>query len=642
MRLKLVSWNGHNINDDTNYTAVISPGNMMPSATANFIDLGQSNPIFSGKTINGGYFTFHVLLRGSIEAQRDTLNSWFQLTESEAGILLAEDLDNSNHEWYLEGYPVTPPMSEKEPAKLSITIALKQPYWIEYDENVTNWNITADTETQVVTNNGNVEALPVFEITPAAAKGSNTIRGKLYVALSNENWGDIGAYPTFPIDLTPNGWDTAAQILAGDMQSAGNDIAVTVDGVPTYRWLVDINTSTTHVWANVPLFIAPSLTLVTVMDGSTLPASLVCSFTAATVTFPQNSTLKIGTEVITYSTVTVDNILKQVTFIPVERGAKGSTKASHSAGVSVYWVKHEIVITYGNPSATAPTQNDLLKPSFDLDLSTNGSFVYDAFSTIPANGGWSPNWLGAAAHFTAEDGGQADPYEVFGLELASVQIGDKVYINNVWGRVVIYHPGKISRLESNCEKWRNSTPFGVLRFYSGSPLDGYDGEYISEATPASANTWTAFAIDFSPATPRTSIGMDFRGSLGTTLPVPIARVQMFDATITIEYPPLVTVIEQAIPASVYQLGALIENETNDEGIQVLNLQMVTGETVTIDCDELEASRADGTSIRGALDFTGAQRDEWLRLASGNNTIRFTDTGTNDVDVVIRFRGRNTI
>jgi microcompartment protein CcmK/EutM len=70
--------------------------------------------------------------------------------------------------------------------------------------------------------------------------------------------------------------------------------------------------------------------------------------------------------------------------------------------------------------------------------------------------------------------------------------------------------------------------------------------------------------------------------------------------------------------------------------------MVTGETVTIDCDELEASRADGTSIRGALDFTGAQRDEWLRLASGNNTIRFTDTGTNDVDVVIRFRGRNTI
>lgn len=639
MRLKLVSWNGHNINDDTNYTAVISPGNMMPSATANFIDLGQSNPIFSGKTINGGYFTFHILLRGSIEAQRDVLNSWFQLTESEAGVLLAEDLDNSNHKWYLEGYPVTPPMSEKEPAKLSITIALKQPYWIEYDENVTNWNITADTETQVVTNNGNVEALPVFEVTPNDAKGSNTIRGKLYVALSNENWGDIGAYPTFPVDLTPSGWDTAAQILAGDMQSAGNDIAVTVDGVPTYRWLVGINTSATHVWANVPLFIAPSLTLVTVMDNSTLPASLVCSFTAATVTFPQNSTLKIGTEIITYSTVTVDNILKQVTFIPVERGAKGSTKAAHLAGVSVYWVKHEILITYGNPSASAPTQDETQQPAFYHDVSTNSSWVYTDFSKIPLTGRTQvPRFMGAATSFTAEDAagnGQAEPYEVLGKELASIQQGDKVYVNNVWGRISFVHPGNISRLECDCEKWRNSASFGTLKFQSGS-------EILSETSPASMNTWEPFAIDFNPADPQTNLYMDFRGSLGTTLPVPIARVQMFNATLTFEYSPLITVIEQAIPASVYQLGALIENETNDEGIQVLSLQMVTGETVTIDCDELEASRADGTSIRGALDFTGAQRDEWLRLASGNNTIRFTDTGTNDVDVVIRFRGRNTI
>lgn len=68
----------------------------------------------------------------------------------------------------------------------------------------------------------------------------------------------------------------------------------------------------------------------------------------------------------------------------------------------------------------------------------------------------------------------------------------------------------------------------------------------------------------------------------------------------------------------------------------------TSNTITIDCDEQEIYSADGKRIRGMIKFEGTKRDEWVTLASGANSIVFTDTGTVEVTIVTTWRARNTI
>lgn len=645
MRMRLASWGGTSIND-TNFEPQepIGVGNGMGAAIPNFIDMGEGDPVLGGKTLQGSQYTFRIMLLGEtdaeLETQRDLLNSIFRPNDFELKQLVGEDVDDSDKEWYLEGFVVMPPTLQEGAVKnlYNITIALNQPYWIEADEQSVNWNIGADTETQAVTNNGNVFALPTFEITPAANKGSNTIRGRLYIGIRHTGWEDYFLNNLIAVDLTPAGWDTATLIAGGDMNASGNDIVVSVDGVTTYRWLTGIDTAATHIWSNILFKPAPSLTLQTALDNSTLPASIVCGFTATSITLPQNSTLQIGSEFFTYSTLVIDNINKTVTFTPTTRGAKGSTKATHSVNDAVYWIEHDIWITYGTPGASAPVQNESQKPSMNLATSSNDEWIWDDFSAIsPTDLGISPRFVGMAKKFTEEDyatNGNADPYEVMGIQLESILVGNIVYQQNIWGKISLWHPGKFDRFICAAEKWRSGSTFGTLTFFVG------DSEV--EASPSVANTWEAIAIDITSAVPSGTAYVDFRGSLGTTLPVPQARVQVFSMTVEIYAPPTITVIEQAAPTEVYRLGALIENETNDEGIQLLDVETEVDETTTIDCGDLEAYKEDGTRIRAKLALTGARRNEWLTLDPGSNTIRYTDTGTNDVDVVIKVRGRNTI
>jgi hypothetical protein len=643
MRLELISWDGHNINDEVNYVAGISPGNSMPSASAIFVDLGKSFPVLTGKTLSGGYITISIVLRGNIEAQRDELNKWFSVRDFEAKTLLAKDLDDSDREWYLTGFPVTAPMLENGTvAKCTVTLALASPYWMESVEQSTVWTVENDTETQVITSRGNAFALPIFEVDPTVIKNSNTLASRTFIGIRNSGWGytviggiGIIARTTIPIDLTPLGVDTQTPIAGGNMNSSGNDVVVTVDGAPVYRWFTGINTLTTHIWANISMIPAPTLVLKTTLDSSTLPDTIVCSFTEASISLPQNSTFQIGTEFFTYSTYSVDNTLKEITFTMVSRGAKESTKAAHSVGAAVYWIEHDIWITYGDPSAPAPTQDETQKPSMNLSLSSNDEWVWDTFSTMPANAGFnSPHFTGAAKKFTDEDNvsGMVSPYEVLGIELESVQSGNNVVQYNLSGAITVSHPGKISRLICNIEKWRSGSVHGTLTLFAGDTVE-------VSASPSATGTWEAEAIDITSLSPNFNAGIDFRGILGTTLPVPQARVQAFDMTVEINTPPEVTVIS-AVTA--YKLSPIIENETTGYGFQLLDIATKLTEVTTVDCLEMETYKEDGTRVRGQLAFTGGSRDEWMTLEPGSNTLRFTDTGTDGVQVTIRHRGRNTL
>jgi hypothetical protein len=164
--MQLSTWDSHNI-QDTSYSAkaFIGAGNGMAIATPNYIDMGQGDPVLGGKTLAGTLYTFHIICLGAtaaaIETQRNALCGWFLPNDFTLRKLIGLDIDNGNKDWYLEGYPISGP-TLVEGAKsnvFSVTLSLSTPYWIENDLNTNTWSVTADTETEVMANVGNVAAM---------------------------------------------------------------------------------------------------------------------------------------------------------------------------------------------------------------------------------------------------------------------------------------------------------------------------------------------------------------------------------------------------------------------------------------------------------------------------------------------------
>lgn len=639
MRLELSTYDTHAINDTTNYNAVIQPGNAMPSATATFIDLGRSNPILAGKVLDGGYFTFTIILRGNVETQRDELNKWFRPNDFTFRKLVALDKDNADKDWYLEGYPVTPPMIGDSPTKYTVTLALKQPYWIESDLNTNTWQVTGDTETEVMTNVGNVYALPKIVLTPNHAKGSNLIKFKKFIAIHTSGYGG-----TFPVDITAAGWDTATIVAAGNMLASGDDVVVYLNNQkPTDRWFGGggIDSATTGIWINMTFTPTNKMTLYDALDNSTTPVTMQVELTGgdrfSRVSFPDNGMLLIGSEIITYSSYTVDTGGRNslITFWLTKRFTNGSAVASHSVGDDVFWLENTVWIAYGNPDAIAPVQNDDFKPVFDLSTSTNAHWDYLVFGNSGASQEMGPYQSGKGTYYTDTRGaGMVVPYVVAGLKLESIISGGGVISDlTVKPSWVFRHPGGVSNITANGEKYRSAALFGTCTIEAGITV------YYTEATPASPAGWEAVAMNVDMAANPEQFYFKFTGGLGTTSPPPTAFVELGDAVITIYDPPTIAGLTAGAN---YNFNGTIKNNGTGDIINLNNILTKTGDTVTIDCETKEVYLINGNRIRSSISFSGNKRDEWLTLESGANSIIFTDVGTDDLTIVTTWRGRSTI
>jgi hypothetical protein len=680
MRLKLTAWDSdggdYAINDATNYEANIAPGNAMPSATANFIDLGQGDSILAGKTLDGGYFTFNIILRnagdleGEIEPLRDQLNSWFRPNDFIFRKLLAEDLDNGNKEWYLEGYPVTPPLAaDGSPTTYSITLALKQPYWLENEDNTDTWIITSDTDTNVIVNTGNMPALPTFTITAIEAKSSNGIAHKDFYAIHTSGWGAS----KIPVDITGGGIDTAAQVTAGRMLASGDDVGVSLNGVYVPRWAGGDgwNGANTTIWINMSFTAIPNMTLLDTLDGSTLPASirLQCpsSFNGVQLTnlvMPQNRTIKVDDELITYSTYNFDLNTKIATLIPTSRAAKGSDIDTHSIGAAALIIENEVWLTYGNPDAATPVIDDTEKPIFDLAESTNDIWKYYEFGDTtnlrtgaPIKNGIAKTRQGngpvvVANWYTGSHGADANPYTEIGM------MEGYGFISANWLSWVFQHPGGISNLAGNGSRYRlgsveNWTTNMFIEIRRGARMSWFNSfptpVYYTVSAPSTLDTWEDFSFDvavtafygFDPVGGSLEVSWSFVTQLSSSLTDPsLVMAELQDATQTNLDPPTCTRMG-AIQEN-YKLSGYLSNDTTNEIINFNDLITKTNVDLTIDCENQEIYSEDGKQLRGMIAFSGAKRDEWMTLGFGSNTFTFSDTGTVQLNIVTTWKGRNTI
>jgi hypothetical protein len=172
MILKLISYNGHNINDGTNYTAYPIQSSILANSTALFSQRAGNWPVLSGKTFDGKLLPVVIYLQGTLASQREEIMAWFNHLDQTPYKLLAADLANSSKQWYVMGTPAGQPVFEKK--KLTVMLALTEPYWMSEVEDVTAWTLTstAGTWTKTIQALGNAQPLIKFEITPTSARGS--------------------------------------------------------------------------------------------------------------------------------------------------------------------------------------------------------------------------------------------------------------------------------------------------------------------------------------------------------------------------------------------------------------------------------------------------------------------------------------
>ena len=109
MQLTIYSWDGHLINDTTNYVSWFPRGlKKMPSAFPLWAARSRTFPLLANKNIDGGMLTFAIECKGTFHSQAEELRKWFAVDDYTPRQLIVKDTADSNRQWYVEGFPTEP------------------------------------------------------------------------------------------------------------------------------------------------------------------------------------------------------------------------------------------------------------------------------------------------------------------------------------------------------------------------------------------------------------------------------------------------------------------------------------------------------------------------------------------------------
>ncbi|HIP95655.1 MAG TPA: hypothetical protein EYH32_00385 [Anaerolineae bacterium] len=504
-------------------------------------------------------------------------------------------------------------------ARFRLELLCPDPQWRAATQTVDTWDITASGQTRTVVNDGTDETYPILEITPTSVK-TGGYAYKRYVLVT---WRAPGAETRYPIRIGP--LDTAELIGAGKMQADGDDLRIFVDGQEVDRWLVGINTTSTYIWFNADWQAAQYATLSTSITTGDVDSIEVNEDISG---FPSSGVLLIDGEAFSYTSKS-DADRK---FTGITRAVWGTSEAAHSTGATVWWMQHEVVIAYGNASVGAPSVDDRYKPAFDLTVSTNTSWHYTEFgdSDELRAARWH-RWgnlttAGNGGCYSATQGSLASPYTVAGAWLSKLQ-GNAFgwYLKNACGIVNAAWADGLKRA-------REDTSDFLVHLMYWVRGDTWWTWQATISNPTAVNTWEAWSE------PAAASDWDEAETMAIAAYFHAQDVEVGTVTVTLsstDTPAVSIGPEQGN----YSLRAKITNETTGEAIEI-SFDMSLNETLEVDTEAKTVTHlADGTNQFQAVSLVGGVRRHWLRLVSGQNTLRFEDDGTSSVTVTTKFYAR---
>lgn len=629
--MKLKSWNGNAINDGTNYNAAwggFAPHGL-PPLRSNAVDRHGLWPKLSSVTRPGRVLSFTVYVRsGGSSAQ---LTSWFDPEDETAKQLIVEDAAGGNDRYVMaicEGLDEVPFRAGK--AYLVTVRVDGDPRWRETTATTDSWGITATGQTKNLTNNGKDDAYPVLEVMPTSSKSSGfTKKRQIFV-----RWRVASTYSKYPIDITNDSFDTAAEIAGSDMQADGDDLRVYLNGSEIDRWLDGINTTTTKVWCNLDFQPAIEGTLGTAIASSGSITSI--DFSAMTLgafaSLPYSGIVVIDSEAFSYTS----RNLQTMKLEGITRNVKATSLAAHSAGATIWWLQHDLVIYYGDSSLSAPSVDDNYKPIFNLSTSTNTSWDYDEFGEEDGlrTGAWQfVNTTNSSQKYTANQNTDADPWTEIGIA------------NNILGYGLSYARWELTNpcgiTNANFQNGEKRSESNTSAWYATIQSRDAGGAFTLEdtiAAPSTTSVWESWSDNEVITAGAVTVLLQLQRAKG----VPASEDQMIevaDVTITLNSSntPTVTIGSEQTN---YPLTARITNNNTGQAIY-LTFGMEIDEELQIDTDDKTVVYLkDNTNQFSALALIGGARRDWLKLAPGVNEIQFDDTGTGNVTIGFSWEERH--
>lgn len=677
MQLVLYSWNGHLINDTTNFNAYIPVG-QRPKLKSNptFVTRANAFAFLSGSVLPGHDITITVMCRGDLNVGRDTIDSWFNVADQTPRQLIAQDPTNSNKQWYVTAIPQN--VSISKIGIIDVTLALSDPIWRPVVSSTDTWNVTASGQTHVVPSVlGTLNAKPVITLTPTSSR-TGQFAYKVWCPIHNQT---NEVFQFYPYDVTQGGLNTSALVTGGKMQSSGNDFIVQVDGAIIDRWLDAMNTTSTKCWINLSLSSKQQATLGTTISnvGGVSTIQLVVQDTSYNFLFniqnANNKVVLIDSEAFTFTDVDLVNY--QLT--GCVRAQKGTTAATHTASATeaVNWIEHDVWVLYGNSTYPGPQVNTTKQPLIDLHNSTNSSWVWSQFRDAQYSrpGEWRPTTPttlgGQSGTFTANQNTNANPATEMGCALRDFQT------QNVW------------KAETATIQWAFTSPAGITNVsVSGSKMStgtywptlaGLQyGQFIvvtqtfqqeqtiggkkhpgrarwatvtttttvntlvtlwNEGVPATPNVWSTFShAGVALPSSQHQIQVILSGSIPADTSG-AAYIQFDTVTCTLDTTGTPSGTYNA-EQSTYYINCQILNQTTGDSIFLAYPIGLSPSNVVIDCEQKLVTASDGANaIQGFS--TSSVRPSWLDFLPGTNanTLQFIDVGTGNVTIGLSWKDK---
>ena len=626
--ISLYSWNNHLINDGTLYHSNI-PLDAQPMAATSprSTDANDNWPIYAGKTLPGRTLPIQFeIIAGDIA---DWM-LWFDTSDpDEHQLVVRNKLDGSF--WYINATVQDFPQFQFNHGKVLFKVC--DPIWKSYTPITDTWHITASGQTRTIHIDRNYPALPKYTFTPLTSKASGFTFRRWCGILNATDY----ELPNYGIELT-GGWDTGALIGAGSMKNNGDDLRVYVNGLEVPRWLYGINGAATKVWITLSMAARIDLTLGANIAGAGtitriyFPSTTACD--AALARLPSAGILLIGTEAFSYSGKDIANRCVVVT----ARNLRDTTIAAHTAGDAIHWVQYDVLIQYGYATIGAPVYDDTRKPAFSLN-STNAQLVYTEFGdyAMLQAGSWQRatlrNIWGCGYLYDGDHKTFANPRTAMGHGVqCTATKGDSVWLE--WS---LYNPCGISLISSNGDAAYGgsySTVSYWLQTMTSLPNAAWVIQWLINSITASGwHTWTKPTE--TPAANTTKIR--FYSEVGA--PGGVANWTAWEVssvTINIANPP--TVLFVAAAAN-YALDCVLENTTTGETLAIYASMKLASYSIVVDTKEKVIYLTGNVPAMVGRTMNTVRRD-WLHLIPGDNVLKFTDAGTDTIDLVTVYEERN--
>lgn len=434
------------------------------------------------------------------------------------------------------------------------------------------------------------------------------------------------------------------------MIADGRDVRVIMDNAEIpYSWgttTAGPNQTASKIWARVPYSPYLALTLLTAIAGAGAIAEITFPKTKATQILLKSladtgiKTLLIGSEKFTF--VDIDERDCKVT--DVTRGVDGTAEAAHASGVAVILLEHTIWVLYGNPTAETPSYDPNTVPIFNLQSSTNSSWVYDNLGSLSGQrpGSFLPGVVRQARDnesgtYTANHNTDADPFSEIGMRIKSFLFGGRYQRPAAELLWQLYHPDSISQTSCAGEVYRAGTLWPAIAALEYTNNTKKWTAAWNESSPGTPSSWTAIThntvtMTGNPKYIRFHLQGNCSEGSGNMAALEIESMTL----VLVEYPTVSFGAEQ----SAYEINAKITLVETGEFF-LFNQTVKLTQSVVVDCFEADTYIFQDNSP-AAIPNPDTDRAYWLRLISGqNNTIKYEDLSgvVGGLDFGIEFKDR---